>query len=219
MIVMTAANGNSLQHFLAGKYPSSLGWMMSPDSRFFEPRPWLPYAIDNGKFGVWKSGKLWDEQPFFDILDRCQFSKFKPLWVLVPDEVGNREKTLSLWQQYERRIRQYGYLCAFAVQDGMSTSDVPETADVIFIGGTTNWKWRNVALFCAAFPRVHVGRVNWWDKLEFCESVGVESCDGSGFFREGPDGERAQQLIDFISGHRRNREQPRLFAEALEGKP
>jgi hypothetical protein len=208
MIILNAANGNSLQHYLAGKYPGKIGWMMSPSTRFFEPREWLPYAIDNGKFSI----KDWSEDCFFDLLDRCQFSRYKPDWVAVPDEVGNREKTLWLWNQYEHRVRMYGWRMAFVVQDGMTPNDVPDSADIVFIGGTTKWKWRNVALFCATFPRVHVGRVNWWDKLEYCESVGAESCDGSGFFREGPDGNRAQQLIDFISGHRREKEQPKLIA-------
>lgn len=211
MMVMPANNSSGLVHFLAGKHPGKIGWMFSPGG-FKEPRAWLPFVIDNGKYSAWESGKPWNEDEFFELLDRCQLSKFKPDWVTVPDEVANKDETLWLWNQYERRIRMYGWRIAFVVQDGMTPNDVPESADVVFVGGTTKWKWRNVALFCATFPRVHVGRVNWIDKLEYCERVGVESCDGTGFFRGGPDSVQAQQLADFVSGIRRHEDQQRLFA-------
>lgn len=208
---MPANNSCGLVHYLAGQYPGKIGWIFSPGG-FKEPRVWLPYVIDNGKYTSWESGKEWNEEAFFELLDRCRLSKYHPDWVTVPDEVSDREKTLWLWNQYERRIKMYGWRLAFVVQDGMTPNDVPESADVVFVGGTTKWKWRNVALFCATFPRVHVGRVNWVDKLEYCERVGAESCDGTGFFRGGPDSTQAKQLVDFISGHRRESEQPRLIA-------
>jgi hypothetical protein len=210
MMVMPANNSDGLVHHLATKYPGKIGWMFSPGG-FKEPRDWLPYVIDNGKFTSWENKSEWNESEFFDLLDRCQLSRYKPDWVAVPDEVADREKTLWLWNQYERRIKMYGWRLAFVVQDGMTPNDVPESADVVFVGGSTKWKWRNVALFCATFPRVHVGRVNWVDKLEYCERVGVESCDGTGFFRGGSDSIQARQLVDFISGHRRHAEQQQLF--------
>lgn len=209
MIVMPANNSCGLVHWLAGKYPNTLGWMFSPGG-FKEPRAWLPYVIDNGKYSAWDSKKQWSEVAFFNLLDRCQLSQYKPEWVAVPDEVADREKTLWLWNQYERRIRMYGWQLAFVVQDGMTPSDVPVSANVVFVGGTTKWKWSNVALFCATFSRVHVGRVNWVDKLEYCERLGVESCDGTGFFRGGPDSIQAKQLAAFVSGHRKHSEQSYL---------
>lgn len=202
MRILVAANSNPLLHYLAGKYPGSVGWMVSPATKFFEPREWLPYAIDNGKYAAYSSQVEWDEDAFFDLLDRYKFCRYAPEWIVVPDEVANREQTLWNWVQYERRLRMYNWRLAFVVQDGMTTNDVPKSADVVFVGGTTNWKWRNVRLFCATFPRVHIGRVNSGDKLEYCLREGVESVDGSGWFREG-DGARVNQLVDFISGERR----------------
>ncbi len=210
MMVMVANNSSGFVHYLAGTYPQKIGWLLSPVG-WREPRRWMPYAIDNGKFTSWETGREWKEQSFFDLLDRCQFSKYKPDWVAVPDEVGDRDKTLSLWDQYERRVKQYGWRTAFVVQDGMTPNDIPD-CDVVFIGGTTKWKWRNAALFAATFPRVHVGRVNWHDKLEYCERLGIESCDGTGFFRGGEGSQQAIQLEDFLSGHRRYEQQQRLFA-------
>ena len=55
--------------------------------------------------------------------------------------------------------------------------------DVICIGGTTEWKWATVEMWVKAFPRVHVLRVNSPTKLDWLESIGVESCDGTGWNR------------------------------------
>ena len=70
-----------------------------------------------------------------------------------------------------------------AVQDGMEPGDVPAEAGVVFVGGSTEWKWRTVRDWCDAFDRVHVGRVNTNGKLWECHEAGAESCDGTGWFR------------------------------------
>lgn len=210
MIIMVATHAGGLVHMLAGAHPGRVGWLISP-GEFKEPRRWLPYALDNGKYTTWSNNEEWDEDKFFALLDRCKLSRFKPRWVLVPDEIGDWEKTLQLWRHYETRLRQYKYPLAFAVQDGMTPTDIPKSADLIFIGGTTNWKWRNAALFAASFPRVHIGRVNWIDKLEYCERLEVESVDGTGFFRGGEESKQAQQLVRFIAGERTHQLQPSLL--------
>ncbi len=81
------------------------------------------------------------------------------------------------------RTSRYGWPLAFAVQDGMTVEDVPGDADVIFVGGSTEWKWRTVAMWCAAFQRVHVGRVNTYRRLWECHDAGAESIDGTGWTR------------------------------------
>ena len=211
MMIMPANNSSGLVHWLAGKYPGSIGWLQGPGKNCLkEPRKWLPYALDNGKFMAFQDGRQWDESSFFKMLDRCQLWKFKPIWTLVPDEVGNRVKTLRLWELYAPVIARYGWPLAFAVQDGMTVQDVPENADVVFIGGTTEWKWKHAATFCAAFPRVHIGRVNSGDRLESAEAMGAESVDGTGFFRDGLDSARGMQLQNFIAGHRRHECEPML---------
>src|SRR5690606_19465502 len=83
-----------------------------------------------------------------------------PRWLLVPDVVADRDATIARWREWEPKLRPFGFPLAFAVQDGMTAEDVPADADVIFVGGTTDWKWRTVWRWCHDFPRVHVGRVN-----------------------------------------------------------
>ncbi len=209
MITLVAANSNQLLHRLANEFPGKLGWMVSPATKFFTPRPWLPYAIDNGVYAAHSLGIEWNEDSFLNLLDKYKMQRQQPMWIVVPDKVGNKDETLWLWDLYRPRLEKYGWKMAFVAQDGMVPSDVPCSADLVFIGGSTNWKWRNVALFATSCERVHVGRVNWHDKLEYCERLGIMSVDGSGFFRQG-DGPRSHQLVDFISGHRRYAEQHQL---------
>lgn len=213
MTVLVANNSGGIVHFWAGKFPGQVGWIISPGG-WREPRAWLPYSIDNGKYACWENESDWNEDGFFALLDRCNLCKFKPRWITVPDEVADKHTTLDLWAHYEPALRRYGWPLAFVVQDGMTPFDVPKSADLVFIGGTTEWKWRNAALFVAAFPRVHIGRVNNIDKIEFCERLGVESCDGTGFFRDGEGDLRAVQLEQFFGGRRRHREQPELWVRS-----
>jgi hypothetical protein len=201
MMFMPANNACGLVHYLAGRHPGSLGWLIGPGG-WREPRRWLPYALDNGRFAACREGREWDEAGFLDLLERARWCPIRPLWVAAPDEVGDWRATESLFHKWEGRLRAYGFPLAFVAQDGSEPDTVPRGADVVFLGGTYRWKWRNAARFCAAHPRVHVGRVNWVHKLEHCEAIGAESADGTGFFREGPDSERARQLERFVEGHR-----------------
>jgi hypothetical protein len=55
----------------------------------------------------------------------------------------------------------------------------------VFIGGTDFWKQKAIPIFTEAFERVHVGRVNGMRMLQRCAAYGVESVDGTGWFRGG----------------------------------
>jgi hypothetical protein len=97
---------------------------------------------------------------------------------------------------------QYGWPLAFAVQDGMTPSDVPGNAEVVFVGGTTKWKWDTAEMWAKSFPRVHVGRVNEVRRLWQCADLGIEPVDGTGWFRDSEDGRRIPQLVGFLEGRR-----------------
>lgn len=182
MIVMPANNSKAEVHYLAGRYPGKVGWLFSPGG-FRSPLSWMPYALDNGKFSVWSQGEEWDEEGYIAFIERFAKEKIKPRWALVPDVVADRIATLREWVRWASRLRALGYSLAFAVQDGMQPADVPSEADVVFVGGTTKWKWQTVPMWTANFPRVHVGRVNTLRWLRVCDRFGVESCDGTGWFR------------------------------------
>jgi hypothetical protein len=193
MIVMPSNNTGFDAGFLFGKYPERLAHLINCDTPK-EPRLGIPWALDNGVFGAWQSGKPWSEEPLYRYLD--DFSLWKPMWVVVPDWVGDRDETLRRWDQHAPALQAFGVPLAMAVQDGMNPADVPAECAVVFVGGTTSWKWRHLKMWTTSFPRVHVGRVNSLRLLLQAENAGAESCDGTGWFR---DPKRTAELESYLS--------------------
>lgn len=167
--------------------------------------PDMPWALDNGKFAVWSAGKEWDEKRYWDMLDKAYTKNRPPEWVVVPDAVGQADETLDLWHEWAPGLRDiYGFTLALAVQDGMTAGMVkraclPLLPDVVFVGGTTRFKWRTLTDWCKNFERVHVGRVNTEKQLWMVERAGAESSDGTGWFRGDPvNGEQVRQLRRYL---------------------
>ncbi len=172
--------------YLCAKYedaPCRLGHLFSPGGQT-GPHPFMPYALDNGAFGCFNRKVPFDDRAYLQLLAWAYKSKQAPLWALVPDVVGDREKTLAMWNFWSGIVLFYGWPLAFAAQDGMTPADVPDGASVVFRGGSTEWKWSTVHIWAAAFPgRLHVGRVNGLPRLRQCAALGVTSCDGTGYSR------------------------------------
>jgi hypothetical protein len=181
MIVMPSNHSSAQLHYWAGKYPGALGHLHSPRGEKRERvYPWLPFALDNGAFGAWKNGTTWEADAFRAHV--AHFAPRQPLWILVPDVVADRDATLALWREWADELSALDVPLAFAVQDGMIVADVPSDAAVVFVGGTTAWKRSTLDVWCSAFPRVHVGRINTERWLWRCFQAGAESCDGTGWF-------------------------------------
>jgi len=204
LVVMPSNNTGATVRSIAQRFPGRLAHLIGPGGW---RTPFLPYALDNGAFGAWASGTPFNEDAFCELLARAQCheeasraggSCEAPLWVAVPDVVADRRATLDSWGAWAPRLRRYGWPLAFVVQDEMVRQDVPGDADVVFVGGTTKWKWSTVPAWCAWFRRVHVGRVNRPRALDYLDQLGAESCDGTGWLR----GDQVQLngLIDFLAG-------------------
>lgn len=174
--------------WMCGRFPGRIGHLFSPGG-WRGPWEFAPYALDNGRFPCWSKGTEWSATKYRELLSRAQDSGQPPLWALVPDVVGDRDATLREWDTWAPELASYGWPLAFAAQDGMTPDDVPSEADVVFVGGSTEWKWLSIHGWCESFPRVHVGRVNGEKGLWICHEAGVESCDGTGWFR----GDRRQE--------------------------
>lgn len=199
--MLMCGQSNQVWHYYAGRYPGKVGMLLGP-SYFAKQaiRKWMPYALDNDAFTAWRNKTQWDKQAWEAMLQRAKLTGIAPLWVLVPDVVADRQATLESWERYAPIASKYGWPLAFAVQDGMTLSDVPHDAQVVFVGGTTEWKWRTLPMWAESGRRVHVGRVNELHRLWTCERLGVESVDGSGWFR-GTDQGRQGRLIElWING-------------------
>lgn len=196
LMVMPSNNSGMEIGRLCGKYPGRLGWLISPDG-WRKPPSWMPYALDSGAFGAWKNGTQWDEGKFMELLERARKATY-PLWVVVPDVVMDRDATLARWDEWAPRIRAVlpHTPLAFAVQDGMEIEDVPKEAEVVFIGGSIEWKWKYLLTWTAHFPRVHVARVNSERRLWMADVAGAVSCDGTGWMRGGE--ERLAELAHYL---------------------
>ena len=199
LMVMPSNNSSAIVHYWAGRYPGRIGWLTGPSGmQKTKLREWIPFALDNDAFSAWTKGTVWNESMWMSMLDTLRHdTEFTPRWVLVPDVVADRDATLRQWDKYSPFVEQFGWDMAFAVQDGMSVGDVPDDC-VVFVGGTTKWKWDTLPQWTAMGRRVHVGRVNEVDKLVLCESMGVESVDGTGWMRGTEGGRQAKGLADWL---------------------
>lgn len=188
MTVMPANNTSWIVDYWQGRY-GGLGHLYSPQ-RKENPRPHMLYALDNGAWPAFKNGQPWDAKLFIAHIERYAFHALRPDWVIVPDVVADMEATWRNWYHWTPHLHPYDLSYALAVQDGMTPSwvrkEIRPKPGVIFIGGSTDWKWSTLAEWCREFPRVHVGRVNTGDQLERCRAAGAESVDGTGWFRGQP---------------------------------
>ena len=184
--------------FLAATYPGRIGHLYSPGGER-GPWPYVPYALDNGAWGAFKNATEWSAADWRYLLRWAAMSGQPPLWALVPDVVGDRQRTIESWHLYAPEVRALGLRPAFAVQDGMTFEDVPTDDCALFLGGSTEWKDEAIGPWCAAFPgRVHVGRVNNWDRLIRCWRAGAVSVDGTGWFHKSPRSNQRGELAKFL---------------------
>lgn len=151
-----------------------------------------------------KSGMPWasDNQAFTGKFNALEYAtwlkKFEPyrdscLFVVIPDVVGDANKTLELYAKYRDNPMYDGWPVAFVAQDGQEYLPLPDYFDTLFIGGTTNWKVSQAAIECikiaqALGKRIHIGRVNYGKRYNwFAGLPGSEdfTCDGTRVRYEG----------------------------------
>lgn len=132
------------------------------------------------------------------------------------------DATLKAWEFWAPRMRDLGFQLALAVQDGMTPDLVRKHTDpdIVFVGGSTDWKRSTILRWGASFPRTHVGRINGLRGLMACHHAGVESVDGTGFFR----GDRNQTggLVEYLKAYANpdiKDEDTPLFAPLDDGHP
>jgi hypothetical protein len=206
MMRIYIGNSGWLFGYLLATYPDRLGWIMTPhDMRYPDSR--IRYIFDNGVWSDFINNREFDSDKFY----RC-FTKLllrqRPQWVVVPDRVGDAATTLALWQEHEPQLRQYRVPLFIAAQDGMHPADIPKGSDGIFVGGTTEWKWRTLPMWTEHFARVHVGRVNTYRLLEMAHRAGAESVDGSGWFRGDP--KQVADLVRYLDETTNGKQQTQL---------
>lgn len=142
--------------------------------------PEARWAADNGCYGTGYPG----DNRYLRWLrthparGRCDFA-------VAPDVVGDADATLARSLPLLPRIRYLGYKVAYVAQDGQQ-KHIPDwdTFDVLFLGGTTDFKLgvaaRGLTRYALdAGKQVHMGRVNSYRRIAYAHRIGCTSVDGT----------------------------------------
>lgn len=134
-----------------------------------------PYGLDNGCFTEFK------EKRWLRLLEEAE--KDKPVFVCLPDIVGDARRTWELFQYFTRRTN--GLPRALVLQDGIANVPIEwQWVSAVFVGGSDDFKVsRECMAACKAAKMlgkwVHVGRVNTPDRVKYWLGI-ADSIDGSG---------------------------------------
>jgi len=157
-----------------------LGFIDTPAQRNIRPAG-LIWCADNGCFGEGYPG----DAKWFEWLEKHAHEAGNCLFATAPDIVGDAAGTLARSAPFLPRIRALGYPAALVAQDGLEALQVPwDTFDVLFIGGSTEWKLGAAARALTAEAKargkwVHMGRVNSGKRYRYAHSIGCDSVDGT----------------------------------------
>jgi hypothetical protein len=165
-----------IEHYTAGGgWAADNGCFAETAARPFDRARWLDWLAEladlNAVMGEERS-----------ILETCRFA-------VLPDVVGDPVATWERSAPWVDLVREMGYPVAIVAQDGLEALPdlvelVLEHADVLFLGGSTEWKLGPGAAELtrrakAAGLAVHMGRVNSLKRLRYAESIGCDSADGT----------------------------------------
>lgn len=171
------------------------------------------WCADNGCFGKGYPG----DAEWFAWLERNADRSDSCLFATAPDVVGDADATIERSRPWLPKIRALGYPAAFVAQDGLmcwggvdgplvtygfQSSIAWQEFDVLFIGGSTEWKLGAHARVIVAGAkrrgkRVHMGRVNSLKRLRYAVSIGCDSADGT-FIAFGPD-KNLSKMLDWLA--------------------
>ena len=187
---MLYLTGSSRPSVLAyARRTGHLGFLNTPNTNKLNDG-WPFWAADNGAFNA--KTYVGDEK-WFDWLARKAPDAGTCLFATAPDIMGDAQATLDRSAPWLPRIRDLGYAAALVAQDGLEELDVPwDDFDVLFVGGTTDWKLGPAAAeLCreakARGKGVHVGRVNSYKRLSHAAiAMHADTADGT-FLAFGPD--------------------------------
>lgn len=155
-----------------------LGVMTSPDINYNVAT--IPiWAADNGCYAA---GDRFNLTRYLTWLEKWAPHAHRCLFATAPDVVGDATATRTRSLPVLPQITDLGYRAAYVLQDGETT--IPDTAQAIFIGGTTKWKLSPHAAQLTTQARArglwtHMGRVNSATRLNYAAAIGCQSADGT----------------------------------------
>lgn len=195
MIYLATASGPTVRQAIATGH---LGQMVTPNAGN-RITPGAVWALDNGCFS-----DQWSPEKWLDTLDR-HVNVPGCLFAVAPDVVGDADATHDLWRRWWSAPMRRGYRTAYVAQDGIRF--LPSGPQVLFIGGSTEWKLSRHARRVVGLARslgwwVHMGRVNSLRRLRYAAEIGCQSADGT-YLAFGPDVNlpRLLKWVDNVRSH------------------
>lgn len=171
---------------LSRQFPGHLGVLHTPQNGNRLCSLPLPWACDNSAFSNPDVDKFWRLCINSWAMDRHH----APMWVAVPDVVGDHRATLASfgwWRAYWlEEIGCIPFPLAFVLQNGCTVDEVPwDDIAAVFVGGDNQFKLRQSAtLIDAAKERgkmIHIGRVNTHRRLRYAFDLGADTVDGTNY--------------------------------------
>jgi len=180
-------------HVCSIRHPK-LGFILTPDMGNAIPKG-VKVAADNA---CYLNPNNYSDERYLKHLNR--FNGYC-LFATAPDVVGDHSATVERSKPMLRKIRDAGIPAAFCAQDGWDERTTPwDEFDVLFVGGTTEFKFRGGRDAVKAARRrgkkAHMGRVNSLARLRAAAAIGCDSGDGT-FLRFGPD-TNAPKLLSWL---------------------
>lgn len=192
MRFLTGAVGEGLR----GLHHPLLGLMLQPGNGLrSQVSEWSFHAADNGCFA---QGEGFDPEVWLAWL--ADVPREGCLFATAPDVYADAAATWVRSEPYLDHLRVRGFRPALVAQDGFDQYAVDWTRfDVLFIGGTVEWK-HSLGFEAAGAARargkaVHVGRIASWKRYRGWSGV-AESCDGT-FVKYGPS-RRSPELVGWL---------------------
>jgi hypothetical protein len=148
----------------------------------------FPYALDNGAWTDFRTGRDFDDEKFKTLVDRLGRQAD---WIVAPDIVAGGLNSLRLSLCWLAPLLVRTRMVLIPVQDGMEPGALlnivmPKRVG-IFLGGSTEWKLARMVewgQWCAARGiYYHVGRVNTLKRFRLAHIAGADSVDGSSVSR------------------------------------
>lgn len=202
---------------IAAMQAGTIGFIDTPAQGNKRPEGVI-WCADNGCFS-----DKWDEAKWWKFLEDNAHDADSCLFAVAPDVVGDALATTIKSRPWLPKIRALGYPVAYVLQDGIETLrgrtvdgglTFPvawDSFDVLFIGGSTEFKLGKIARDIVAEAKsrgkwVHMGRVNSERRWMYADAIGCDSVDGT-YLTFGPD-----VNLPKVLGWTRNNDQAVLFS-------
>lgn len=178
-----AATGSNIDALEGLKTHENVGIMTSPLASNYT-------ALETGR--RWASdcdaltsrpGKAHNVEKYLTHLEKLEKHAERCLFIVVPDMPGDAQGTLANFYHYARLLAETPFPLAYCMQDGAEYFEIPDAAQVAFLGGTDPWRRRWGASMLrrarAQGMRTHVGRVNSKRRMQALRVTECDSADGT----------------------------------------